>query len=292
LRVEDVGREIRRAASQYATIADATSRMSLRARVLGLIDELDLAREEGVITRQVSAEALQGDSALRGSIVMHLDLVFRSSVSASEVLFTAAHGMLRIAEHPALDGFPIGVVLALPTRGMVRHRRELFDEKGPELSRADMLMIFALATSPPRLGAGVKLLEAVKEEAGGHDPPVRMMAFSPLTGLRARVIRLVDDDDAWRENLADHADLAGEGEILREQVLDLLPRETLPDFLPEPASSWLSAEARSFARSTEYGVGNFHRSMGATLVGVADGGDPKDSDAMWARAYFDYGAAE
>lgn len=284
--VDDDGREIRAAAAEYATIADPTSRTSVRARVLQLIEALGL--ERGVITtRPVSAEILQSDTTLRGSILMHLDLVFRSSVTASEVMFTCARGFVRIAEHESLAGFPVGVLLALPTSHRVANRRELFAEDAPSLSTAPMMMVYALATSPPRLGAGAALLKSASDACSGLSRHPQLVAFSPLTGLRARLIRLVDDEAAWTEAAA-----ATEGidtDLLRSELLDLLARATMPDFVAEPAKSWLAAEAREFAASEDYLVGNFHRSRGATLTGVADGGDPKDSDAMWARAYFDYG---
>ena len=283
----DVGRQIRAAAAEYATIADPTSRTSVRARVLQMIDQLGL--EQGVITtRPVSAEILQSNATLRGAIVLHLDLVFRSSVTASEVMFTSARGFVRIAEHESLAGFPVGVLLALPGQTLVRSRRELFSEDGPALADAPMLFVYALATSPPRLGAGAALLRSASDACAGLSRP-ELIAFSPLTGLRARLIRLVDDPAAWEEMAAASGAGGVDTELLRTELLDLLARSTMPDFMPEPARSWLAAEARVFAASKDYTVGNFHRARGAKLTGVADGGDPKDSDAMWARAYFDYG---
>src|SRR5690606_14456002 len=132
----------------------------------------------------------------------------------------------------------------------------------PPLADAPCVVVFALATSPPRLGAGAALLRDLRRRTGTGQAPARLVAFSPLTGLRARVIGLVDDEEAWREHVASRPGLAGP-EALREQLLDLLARDTLPDFVPEAAQSWLAAEAREFARSPTYVVGNFHRSMGA-----------------------------
>ncbi len=266
--------------------ADPTSRMSLRASVLSMIDRLELERAP-ISLRRVGPGDLAGDPALRGAIVMHLDLVFRSSVTASELMFTAATGIARIAEHPRLAGFPIGVSLALPADRLVGNRRELFDEAAPALARAEFLMVYALATTPASLGAGVRLLDAARQDARELGGEPRLIAFSPLTGLRARLIQMVDDAERWAREAAQVPQV--DGAILRGELLDLLARATMPDIVVEPARSWLAAEAREFAAGAEYKVGNFHRARGGILIGVADGGDPKDSDAMWARAYFDYG---
>jgi hypothetical protein len=282
----DTAREIRAAALEYATVLDPSTRMSVRARTLTLIEKLDLYRGPEVSTRRVSAGELQSDAALRGAIVMHCDLVFRSSVTASEVLFTATRGILRIAEHAQLDGFPIGALLALPTDGLVQSRHQMFEDSAPSLSNADTLMVFALATSPPKLGAGALLMRAAIYDCREYSPPPRAVAFSPLMGLRARVIGKADDEQAWK-NVA--AEVGDDADRLKEQLSDLLARSKRPDFGAEPAKSWLAAEARTFAASEAYTVGNFHRSMGAPLAGVPDEADSSDSDALWARAYFDYG---
>src|SRR5688572_22162493 len=146
-------------------VADPTSRTSLRAHVLSLIERLALDRQDTPPTRIVSATELSRDPTLRGAIVMHLDLVFRSSVTSSELMFTAERGLVRIAEHANLAGFPIGASLSMPLSAPVRSRRELFADSLPALDRAEVLMVFALATSPPGLGAGVRLLAAAQEDA-------------------------------------------------------------------------------------------------------------------------------
>jgi hypothetical protein len=288
---DSVAAEIRAGAAAYANLTDQASRTSQRAKVLHCIDELGLSRPEELITRRVSVDELRTTPMMLGGIVIHLDLVFRSSVSATEVVFTAGAGIVRVAEHPRLTGFPIGVVLAQPTARLVQRRAELFDPEGPAPGESDLIMPYALAASPPRLGAGVGLLRAVLEDVAALDGhagrSTRVVTFSPLTGMRARLIRLVDEGAAWARAMKQHPGV--DGDLLRGQLFDLLANQRLPESMPEPARSWLVAESRRFAESTDYAVGNFHRQMGAHLVGLTDGADPDDSDAMWARAYFDYG---
>lgn len=289
--IDALAAEIRAGAAAYANMIDQPSRTSQRAHVLHLLDQLKLERGCKLITRRVSSDDLRSHSMMLGAIVIHLDLVFRSSVAAGEVVFTADRGIVRVAEHPQLKGFPIGVVLVQPTRRLVRRRRELFAEDGGVLGETDVVMPYALAASPPRLGAGAGLLRAVLADVAeldsGSGRSTRVVTYSPLTGMRARVIRLVDDGAAWTANMARRPET--DGDLLKRQLLDLLASRHLPESITEPARSWLMAESREFAESADYAVGNFHRGMGAHLVGLTDGGDPYDSDSMWARAYFDYG---
>ncbi len=258
----------------------------MRATVLHQLDQLKLPRE-GLVTRRVSPEELRGDPTLRGAAVIHFDLVFRSSVSAEEVIFTARSGLARVAYHPRLPGFPVGIALAQPTRKLVRVRSEIFERSGPSLEEAPVLMPYAVAASPGRKGAGAALLRAILDDAAALPTPPRVVTFSPLTGMRARVIRLVNDGAAWAEASAQHPGV--DHALVREQLLALLSCEKLPDEVPQPARAWLAAEGARFAESPKYAVGCFHRAMGAALVGLTDGADPWDSDALWARAYFDYG---
>jgi hypothetical protein len=283
----ELGEEIRHGAADYAGLVDQATRTSVRARVLHLMDSLELERDEAITTRRVSGDEVRFSRALRGAIVIHLDLVFRSSVSADEVLDTARRGIVRIAEHPRLPEVPVGVVLAAPTRRLAQQRAELFDPDGPALGASDVVMPYALAASPGRLGAGTKLLRAIVADCHALSRAPRVVTLSPLTGMRARVIRMVDDAQVWTRLRADQPDV--DCEMLRDQLLDLLGRGLAPEVLGEPSRSWLSSEARSFAEDDTYAVGNFHRGMGASLVGVCDSADARDSDAMWARAYFDYG---
>ncbi len=285
--MDDVARRMRSGAVAYATLTDQASRTMMRAEVLHLLHKLELGGPGKPATRPVESAELAASAQLRGAILMHLDLVFRASVSSEEIAFTAEHGILRVAEHTALEGFPIGVVLAQPTARLVRHRRELFDEAGPQLGASPLVMPYALAASPPRLGAGASLLRAVVADSAALASPARVVTFSPLTGMRARVIRMVDDGVAWAASASAHQgfDLAA----ARTQLLDLLEISTLPGELPEPARTWLAVEARAFAESNSYAVGNFHRRMGAALAGLTEAADREDSDSMWARAYFDYG---
>lgn len=273
--------DMRAEAAEYAAVADASSRASLRARVLNLMDALSLERG-AVRVRPVSEAELRGDAVLRGSVLMHHDLVSRSPLTSFEVAFTATRGTVLVAEHPGLPGFPIGVALALPAVARPAHRRELFDDGGPIFERAELVVLYALATNPPRLGAGAALVRAVKQEGRRSSRAPRLTAFTPLTGLRARVIRAVDDPSALEGR--------EDAERLREQLSDLLALSLLPPHVPEPARSWLAAEARQFAEDPAFKVGAFHRHMNATLGDVADLADEVDSDAMWARAHFDYPA--
>ncbi len=270
-------------------MVDQASRTSLRAHLLFLIDQIELTRGQPVVTRRVDADALRADIALRGAVIIHLDLMFRSSVVAEEILHTAERGVLRVAYHPELSGFPVGVFLAQPTAHIVRTRSELFERTAPRWGETDLVMAYAMATSPPRLGAGARLFSDFLDDCRALERTPRVVAFSPLTGMRARVIRIVDE--GWSEvaqALGEAAPELDAGE-LREQLLELLAAGRLPAEIPEPAASWLSSESERFAASSEYSVGNFHRSLGAELHGLAERADPDDSDSMWARAYFDYG---
>jgi hypothetical protein len=279
---EDLGRDIHAGVVEYASVADRASRMSTRARVLGWIDKLKL-EPKPLRTELVGERRLQEDQGLRGAVVMHLDLASRSAPTSSELLFTAATGRVAIAVHPDLPEFPVGVALLLPCEGLPKGRRSLFSDQGTSWDVASVCALYALATNPGGLGAGRSLLEVCRRETRRDQ---RFVAYAPLTGLRARIIQLVDDPDAWQEGTG--ALSGAERDELARQLADLLARTTLPDLLDEPALSFLAAEARTFADSPSYSVGRFHRHMGATLVGIDDGGDPSDCDAMWSRAYFEY----
>lgn len=276
----DLIAEIRAEASEYAAIGDSSNRTSVRARALSLLDSLE-PQPGPLKVRAVGEAELRGDAVLRGAVLMHHDLVSRSPLTSFEVAFTATRGTVLIAELATMRGFPVGVALALPAAAPPAHRRELFDDGGPVFERAPTVVIYALATNPPRLGAGGALIRAARLECRTRAPSPRLTAFSPLTGLRARVIHAVDDPGALAA-AADH-------DRLREQLSALLALAVLPPHVPEPARSWLAAEARLFAVSPRYKVGGFHRHMGAELGGVADLADEVDSDSMWARAHFDYG---
>lgn len=276
---------IREGAGRYAGLTDQPSRTTERARLLNLLERLRLPRGADLTTRRVSAADLRADPVLRGAAVVHLDLMFRSSVTSNEVMFTAHRGIVRLGFHPELEDVPVGVLLAQPCRRLVRTRAELFEADTPDLGAADVVMPYAVAASPGRLGVGRALIRACIADCAELASPPRVVTFSPLTGMRARVIRMVDGVTPL-----DPRGIA-EPAVLREQLLGLLAVGELPDALPEPARTWLAAENRVFAASTEYAVGNFHRAMGASLVGLTEGADPSDSDALWARAYFDYGLA-
>jgi hypothetical protein len=275
----DVAAEIRAEAAEYAAVGDSASRTSLRARVLDLMDAVALS-PGGVRVRALQEGELRGDPVLRGAVLMHHDLVSRAPLTSFEVAFTVTRGSVLVAEHPGLPGFPVGVALALPATRRPAHRRELFDDMGPIFERAELVVLYGLATNPARLGAGAALVRATKVEGRRSSRGPRLTAFSPLTGLRARVIRAVDDPTVLRGHPDEPA--------LRDQLSELLGLSMLPPHLPDPARSWLAAEAQTFAADPSYKVGAFHRHMGASLAGVADLADEVDSDAMWSRAHFDY----
>lgn len=276
-----MGREIRAGTAEYASLADRVSRTSARARVLKLIDGLRLGASP-VTVRTLEPDELQRDGSLRGAVVIHLDLASRSAITSTELLHTARSGRLLVAEHAELRGFPIGVALALPSVGLPVGRRALFAADAPSWGDADTINVYALATNPGGLGAGRALMEAARREAAER----ALVAYAPLTGLRARIIQLVEDPDTWTTATAHLTDVPRAS--LARQLGDLLVRTTAPDLLDEPAMSFLAAEARAFAAGGGSQVGRFHRHMGAELAGVDDVGDPSDCDAMWARGHFRY----
>jgi hypothetical protein len=283
-------REIREGITRYAKLVDQTSRTSQRAQVLHLMDKLDLAPGR-VVTRRVDGAELRADGLLRGAAVIHLDLVFRTSLSIEEILLTTDQGVVILATHPDAEDLPIGVIVAQPTTKLVRKRRELFRDV-PRLDEAGTLMPFALAASPGRLGAGAALLRAIMLVCGQVASRPRVVTFSPLTGMRARVIRLVDQGWETVRRLQAATNPGVDFELLHAQLIELLSADLLPENMPEPARSWLIGETGRFAASSEYQVGNFHRAMGASFVGLVNCADPRDSDALWSRAYFDHGRPE
>jgi hypothetical protein len=255
--------------------------MTVRARILGLIDKLAL-EPKPLTVRQVTEEELRGNVATRGALVLHLDFASRSALTSSELIFTAATGRVLVAEHPDLPGFPVGITLLLPSAGLPVGRRDLFASKGQGWGASAYAIQYALATNPGGLGAGRALIEAAKAEAAG----AKLVAYAPLTGLRARIIDVVDNAETWKKVVASKSE--EEAKVLMRQLTDLLARDTLPDLVDEPAASFLSAEARAFSEDAKYRVGEFHRHMGAKLVGIDEGGDQSESDSMWARAYLEY----
>lgn len=281
VRNDEVGRAIVEGATEYASFSDRASRMTVRARILGLIDKLALEAKP-LTVRRVTEDELRSDTATRGALVLHLDFASRSALTSSELIFTAATGRVLVAEHPDLPGFPVGITLLLPSAGLPVGRRDLFGSKGQGWGASNYAIQYALATNPGGLGAGRALITAAKAEAGN----AKLVAYAPLTGLRARIIQVVDHEETWKGVAATMSE--EQAKVLLRQLTDLLARDTLPDLVDEPAASFLSAEARAFSESTRYRVGEFHRHMGASLVGNDEGGDPSESDSMWARAYLEY----
>lgn len=281
MRNEEVGRAIVEGATEYASFADRGSRMTVRARILGLIDKLALEAKP-LLVRRVTEDELQKDVAIRGAIILHLDFASRSALTSSELIFTAATGRVLIAEHPDLSGFPVGITLILPSAKLPVGRRDLFAGGVRGWGAEAYAIQYALATNPGGLGAGRALITAAKSEAGA----AQLVAYAPLTGLRARIIQVVDDPDTWNVIAAKMS--TDDAKVLLRQLTDLLARDTLPDFVDEPAATFLREEATAFSKTARYRVGEFHRHMGATLTGIDAGGDSSESDSMWARAYLEY----
>lgn len=278
---EELGSEIAAAVVEYATLADRASRMTVRVRLLGILDKLELAKKRLRI-RRVTETELRENTGTRGALILHLDFASRSALTSSELIFTAASGRVLVAEHPDLPGFPVGISLLLPSAELPVGRRDLFAGHGRGWGQSPFVIQYALATNPGGLGAGRALQDEARRQAGA----TRMIAYAPLTGLRARIIQVVDDDATWTEVAADLSE--DDARVLKRQLTDLLARDTVPDFIDEPAASFLSSEARAFAETPSYRVGEFHRHMGARCIGIDDGGDPSESDSMWARAYLEY----
>lgn len=279
--VDEVGSDIIAGVAEYATLADRTSRLTMRARILKLIDRLHLDPKP-LHVRTVPDQELRDDVGTRGALILHLDLSSRSAITSSELIFTASTGRVLVAEHPDLPGFPVGLTLLLPSPQLPSSRRDLFTLASKGWGASPYVIQYAIATNPGRLGAGRALQEAAQQAAGTG----KLVAYAPLTGLRARIIQVVDDPDAWAAVASGFSE--SDASSLQRQLTDLLAHDSLPDFLDEPASSFLKAEARAFAAQPVYRVGEFHRHMGASLLGINDGGDPSESDSMWARAYLQY----
>lgn len=283
-----LGEKIRALATDYASVSGPALRASVRAQLLGMIDKLELAAAPLRVER-VDMASFQNSAALRGAIRAHVDLAFRSPIDPGELMAVVTRGICRVAWHPALDVFPVGVALALPSRQIIRARGDLFADDSTTLG-APILVLFALATNPPRLGAAAALLEALSDDCAQLDPVPRLLAFTPLTGLRAELIALVDDDAGWQAQLEDRPDI--DADQLRQQIRDALAVDALTGSLEEPLRSWLVDVASDYADSDSYTAGEFHRARGAELIGVCESADPGDPDAMWMRALFDFGQVQ
>ena len=281
VRNNELGSAIVAGVVEYAAYADRASRLTVRARILGLIDKLNLAAKP-LQVRRVSEEELRAETSIRGAVILHLDLSSRSALTSSELIFTAATGRVLVAEHPDLPGFPVGISLLLPSAELPVGRRALFAGQADGWGRSGYAVQYALATNPGGLGAGRALVEAAKRESGS----ATLVAYAPLTGLRARIIQVVDHEDTWAQVSGSMGE--EQSKMLFRQLTDLLARDTLPDFLDEPAAGFIEAEAEAFSNSPKYRIGAFHRHMGAHLAGVDAGGDPCESDSMWARVYLKY----
>lgn len=275
---DEVGKAICAGAAEYAS-SDPATRVGIRARIVKLIDSLGL-KPQPLRIRTISGIELQS-SQLRGSLIMHLDLASRSPQVSSELFYTAAAGRILVAEHDDIEGFPVGVCLLLPMAQPPVGRGSLFNNDNA-WGNAPMVVAYGLATNPGGLGAGRALCEAAAKEAGG----AQLLAYAPLTGLRARIIQVVDDAEVWAAASSSLSE--GQATLLKSQLTDLLGRDTVPESLEEPAVTFLQGEAREFATSERYRVGQFHKHMGGRLAGVDDASDPSESDSMWARAYFEY----
>ena len=267
----------------YAGASEPELRASARAQLLTLIDRLELKPAQ-LTTERIDSGRFQASASLRGALRAHLDLAFRSASKPAELLGVATRGICRVAWHPDLAGFPIGVALALPASHLPRSRAELFADDSVTLAGAPLAILFALATNPARLGAGSRLIRDLSADCGQFTPRPRLVAFSPLTGLRVQAIHLLDDEEAWAAASAGCED----PQLLRQQISEALSGERLPESMAEPFASWLAEQARIYAHSSRYVVGRFHRRLGGSLIGIAHHADPDDPGSLWARALFDY----
>ncbi|MBL4635955.1 MAG: hypothetical protein JKY56_18990 [Kofleriaceae bacterium] len=260
---------------------DRSVRVTARAHILGLMDKLALT-PKALSLRQVGEAELSSNTTLRGAMLMHLDFSSRVAPSADELAFTAATGRVLIAEHPDLQGFPVGLSLLLPSDTLPVSRQSLFSGSAKPWGEAEFVVQYGLSTNPGGLGGGRALVEECIRLAGDR----RLIAYTPLVGLRARIIQIVDHSQVWEESSRNvHLDVKDE---LREQLAELLAWEHLPTRLAEPAGEFLKSEARKFAEGAAFRLGDFHRHLGATLTGIDHGGDYQESDSMWARAYLEY----
>ncbi len=286
MKMDDIVAAIEAIVGGYAAVLEPELRASARAQLLALIEKLGLAKCTRIrlASERIDAGRFRSDGHLRGAISAHLDLAFRSSLNPGELLATVTRGVCRVTWHPDLPSFPIGVALALPAARLPRSRAQLFADESVTQAGAPLMVVFALATNPARLGAGAHLVRHLLGDCAQSSPRSRLVAFSPLTGLRARMIAMASDFDFWNEGRCGVDDC----ELLLRQVQAALDHNESSRPLPEPLRSWLGEHARQFAQSNDYVVGRFHRSQGATLIGVAHGADPRDSDGMWARGLFEY----
>jgi hypothetical protein len=279
-----MGGDIVAGVARYAAVKEPSTRTSLRAHLLHLLDRVQFTAGKRCVTEVVSADELGRNPSLRGAIQLHLDLVFRTPVTEESLMATAIKGELRVARHPSLPEFPVGVALAMPAAQAVKRVDDLFEEPVPPLEQAALFVLYALATNPPRLGAGSELVRGLLKRCKSLSSEPTLVAFAPLTGLRARLIRLVDDAVAWTKAIPEGANPV----VMKVQLLELLAAKELPEDISADVRSLLMKEAREFVSSSSYLAGTFHTSMGSKLVGVAEGADRGDSDALWMRAFFEY----
>ena len=261
---EGIKAEIREGLCSYSKLTDMPSRMSLGVRLLSAFQKLELA-PGGLVCSNFSGEDLFGNEKVMGGLQYHFDLASRTTVSDEEMRAASRYGFVQVAEHRDLPGVPVGAALAVPTIGAIGRRSELAGRAVP-LEQADTLLVFALATHPARLGAAAALMRAMSTLSGDK----ALVAFSPLTGLRAQMILLADKSP-------DDEELAG-----------MLQASTMPGQATDHFADLLRKQSQRFARCKNYAIGNFHRHMGAKLVAVGVGADPKNCDAMWTRANFKY----
>jgi hypothetical protein len=275
--------------ARYPALIDQGSRTSARVRVLHELERLAFVRPPGFHVRRVDAAGYQDDPAVRGALQVHVDLMFRSSLSAAEIAYTARHGLIYVAHHPAVPWLPIAVAMAAVGECLVERRDQLFALRPTARDGVTHVMPFAVAANPGRIGAGRAVLRGLLADCAAWSPPPRVTTFSPLTGLRALVMGCVHDARALRQTLVAEPEI--DRERLRDQLDAVLETPCHPAAIAEPARRWLARRAELFAGSDGYAVGAFHRAMGAALSGVVERGDGTDADALWWRAWFDYGPA-
>jgi|GEM_PF-5808986 len=260
-------------AREYSFLVGETSRASARAELLRLMAPAISQRPERITTRRVMAWQLRSPR-LVGAIRLQLELGFRATFTTDHIRDCAQRGIVRIAIHPDLE-FPIGAALVLPT-SMLPHCRDDLVKAAVPAPRASHMVLHALACHPTGIGAGRALVDAIRHDCAELPSCPRLITFSPLTGLRAQVIRAADDPATPSD--------------VRAGLSATLHTRRYPAAQPAAVAAWLRDTANTFASSANYAAGRFHRATGGCLEHVFAHADSDDCDAMWMRAVFQYSA--
>ncbi len=225
---------------------------------------------------------MRKDATLRGAMRLYLELNTRADRHPDELIFTAATGRIIVAYHPGVPQVPIGLALLLPCDSLPKGRATLFTGRTQGWGESEFFIQYGLSMSPVHMDCGRSLMRACQQQAGSK----RLVSYVPLVGLRARVIQIVDHAETF--HVLAHSLPNAERDCLREQLSDLLAHDTLPKVIPETVAKFLKKDSLDFAEGKGFRLGEFHRRLRARLVGIDHGGDPEESDSMWARAYLEY----